>query len=108
MFPVVVVVAATTPLQRETGTSRKHKSMRKTYKYKIRNQKNTIKLGNLIDDLWHVHVHIMTLQRRYYRIYGKNISAYTMKKHVTKLKRTTKPVAESSCAGRLPAYGKSV
>ena len=65
--------------------------MRKTYKYKGRNQKNTIKLGNLIDDLWHVHVHIMTLQRRYYRIYGKNISAYTMKKHVTKLKHRTKP-----------------
>ena len=64
---------------------------RLTYKYKIRNQKNTIKLGNLIDDLWQVHVHIMRLQRRYYRIYGPNISAWTMNKHLTKLKRTTKP-----------------
>ena len=45
----------------------------------------------MIDDLWHVHVHIMTLQRRYYRIYGKNISAYTMINHITKLKQRTKP-----------------
>ena len=76
--------------------------MTKTYKYKGRNQKNTIKLGNLIDALWHVHVHIMTLQRRYDRIYGPNISAYTMTKHITKVKHRTKPhwkqwSSESGC-----------
>ncbi len=65
--------------------------MRKTYKYKIRTQKNTIKLGNLLDDMHSIHVHIMKLQRRYYRLFGKNISASKMNKHITKLKQRTKP-----------------
>ena len=65
--------------------------MRKTYKYKLQNQSNTIKLGNMLDDMWHIHVHIMRLQRRYYRRYKKNISAYTMNRHITKLKKRTKP-----------------
>ncbi len=38
-----------------------------------------------------IHVHIMRLQNRYYRLFGKNISAYTMNRHVTKLKQRTKP-----------------
>jgi len=65
--------------------------MKKTYKYKLQNQKNTIKLGNMLDDMHQIHVHIMRLQRRYYRIYGKNISAYRMNAHVAKLKKRTKP-----------------
>lgn len=65
--------------------------MRKSYKYKMQHQSNTIKLGNMLDDMWHIHVHIMTLQRRYYRRYKKNISAYRMNAHVKKLKYTTKP-----------------
>ena len=69
----------------ETKTCEKH------IRYKIVNQKNTIKPGPMLDDMHQIHVHIMTLQRRYYRIYGPNISAYTMKKHITKLKQRTKP-----------------
>ncbi len=65
--------------------------MRKTYKYKIQNQSNTIKIGNMLDDMHQVHIHIMRLQRRYYRRYKKNISAYTMNAHVKKLKDRTKP-----------------
>ncbi|MYF98655.1 IS200/IS605 family element transposase accessory protein TnpB [Candidatus Poribacteria bacterium] len=65
--------------------------MRKTYKYKIQSQKNTIKLGNTLDDMHAIHVHIMRLQRRYYRRYEKNISAYCMNAHVAKLKKRTKP-----------------
>ncbi len=65
--------------------------MRKTYKYKGQHQKNTLKLGNLLDDMHQVHVHIMRLQKRYYRIYKKNISAYTMNRHITKLKKRTNP-----------------
>ena len=65
--------------------------MRKSYKYKIQNQSNTIKLGNMLDDMWDIHVHIMLLQRRYYRMFGKNISAYRMNAHVAKLKNRTKP-----------------
>ena len=48
-------------------------------------------LGNLIDDLHNVHVHLLLLQRRYYRIYGKYASLSRILKHITKLKRTTKP-----------------
>ena len=65
--------------------------MRKTYKYKIYNQKNTIKIGNMLDDMHQIHVHIMKLQRRYYRLFSKNISASKMNKHITKLKQRTKP-----------------
>ena len=64
--------------------------MRKTYKYKIQSQKNTIKLGNMLDDMHSIHVHIMRLQQRYYRRYKKNISAYSMNAHIAKLKKRTK------------------
>ena len=65
--------------------------MRKTHKFKIQSQKNVIKLGNMLDDMWGIHVHTMLLQRRYYRMFGKNISAYRMNAHITKLKKRTKP-----------------
>ena len=65
--------------------------MRKTYKYKLQSQSNTLKLGNMLDDMWGIHVHIMRLQRRYYRMFGKNISAYRMNAHIAKLKKRTKP-----------------
>ncbi len=65
--------------------------MRKSYKFKFQDQSNTIKIGNLIDDMWHIHVHIVCLARRYYRLYGKNISTSRLNKHITKLKKRTKP-----------------
>ena len=65
--------------------------MRKARKFKLQNQSNTIKLGNMLDDMWGIHVHIMLLARRYYNIFGKNLSAYRLKAHVTKLKKRTKP-----------------
>ena len=72
--------------------------MRKTYRYELYHQSNVIQIGNLLDDLHQVHV--LKLQRRYYRMFGKYISAYTMNRHITKLKRRTKPhwetITESS------------
>ena len=65
--------------------------MRKAYKFKLQNQSNTLKLGNMIDDMWGVHVHIMVLARRYYRMFGKHLSAYRIKAHIAKLKKRTKP-----------------
>ncbi len=65
--------------------------MRKAYKFKLQSQSNIVKIGNMIDDMWQIHLHIMLLDRRYYRIFGKNISMYRLKAHVTKLKKTTKP-----------------
>ncbi|RKU18940.1 transposase [Candidatus Poribacteria bacterium] len=63
----------------------------KTYKYELSHQSNTIQLGNLLDDLHQVHVHVIRLQRRYYRLFGKYISASTMNAHIAKLKKRTKP-----------------
>ena len=65
--------------------------MRKSYKFKLQDQSNTLKIGNMIDDMWHIHVHIMRLQKRYYRIYRKNISVSRMNAHIVKLKKRTKP-----------------
>ncbi|MCY3549578.1 MAG: hypothetical protein OXH39_03895 [Candidatus Poribacteria bacterium] len=39
--------------------------MRKTHKYKLQSQSNTLKIGNMLDDMWHIHVHILLLARRY-------------------------------------------
>ena len=63
----------------------------KTFKYEFSHQSNLIQIGNLIDDLHGVHVHILRLQRRYYRMYKKYISLSRILKHLTKLKRRTKP-----------------
>ena len=64
--------------------------MRKSYKFKFQGQSNTIKIGNMIDDMWGIHVHILLLARRYYRIFGKNVSISRLKAHVTKLKKLEK------------------
>ena len=45
----------------------------------------------MLDDMWQIHLHILLLARRYYRIFGKNISMYRLKAHLRKLKKTTKP-----------------
>ena len=63
----------------------------KTYKYELYHQLNIIQIGNLLDDLHSVHVHLLLLQRRYYRIYGKYASFERICAHITKLKRRTKP-----------------
>ena len=44
----------------------------------------------MIDDMWEIHVHIMLLDRRYYRMFGKNVSISRLKAHVTELKKRTK------------------
>ena len=45
----------------------------------------------MLDDMHQIHVHFMKLQRRYYRMFGKNISFSRMCSHLTKLKARTKP-----------------
>ena len=63
----------------------------KAEKYELYHQSNIIQIGNLIDDLHHVHVHLLRLQRRYYHIYGKYASFARICNHITKLKQRTKP-----------------
>ena len=48
-------------------------TMRKAYAFKLQSQTNVIKLGNMIDDMWGIHLHIMLLARRYRRMFGKDI-----------------------------------
>lgn len=62
----------------------------KTEKYELCHQSNLIQIGNLIDDLHGVHVHLLKLQRRYYGIYGKYASFARICSHITKLKARTK------------------
>ena len=45
----------------------------------------------MLDDMHAIHLHIMRLQKRYYRRYKKNISSHRMNAHVAKLKKRTKP-----------------
>ena len=63
----------------------------KTYKYEFYHQSNLIQIGNLIDDMHDVHVHLLTWQRRYYRMFGGYIPLSRILKHITTLKKTTKP-----------------
>ena len=62
----------------------------KTYKYEFSHQSNLIQIGNLIDDLHDVHVHLLRLQRRYHRIFRKYAPLSRILKHITKLKQRTK------------------
>ena len=62
----------------------------KTYKYEFSHQSNLIQIGNLTDDLHSVHVHLLRLQRRYYRLFGKYTSLSRILKHITKLKQRRK------------------
>ncbi len=62
----------------------------KTYKYEFSHQSNLIQIGNLIDDLHGVHVHLLRLQRRYHRIFRKYAPLSRILKHITKLKQRTK------------------
>ena len=39
----------------------------KTYKYKMSNQSNLIRLGNLIDDIWQVHKYFHDWQNQRYQ-----------------------------------------
>ena len=63
----------------------------KTYRYELYHQSNLIEIGNLIDDLHQVHIHLLKLQRRYYRLFGRYASLDMILRHITKLKQRTKP-----------------
>jgi len=59
----------------------------KTYKFKLYNSKRNKYLHSQIELACEIYNHCIALQKRYYKIYGKYISAYTMQAHLTKLKR---------------------
>ena len=63
----------------------------KTYKYKIYNQSNCIRLGNLLDDMWQVHSYFHEWQDQRYREGLPYANYNAMSAHLTDLKRTSHP-----------------
>ena len=63
----------------------------KTYKYKLSDQSNLIRLGNLIDDMWHVHAYFHKWQDQRYQEGLPYADFAMMCQHLTGLKRTTHP-----------------
>ncbi len=59
----------------------------KTYKFKMYSHHGNRELHKTIEGHAHVWNHCVALQRRYYGIYGKFITKFTMIKHITKLKK---------------------
>ena len=63
----------------------------KTYKYKFGAQSNTIRIGNLLDDMWQVHDYFHKWQRQRYKDGLPYANYAAMCAHLTDLKRTTHP-----------------
>ena len=61
----------------------------KTYKYKFGDQSNCIRLGNLLDDMWQVHLYFHKWQDERYRDGLPYANYHAMSAHATDLKRTT-------------------
>ena len=63
----------------------------RTYKYPIRTHPKTKRLGNMLDDLADLKRHILTLEQRYYRRYGKYLGRYRLQPLGTLLSMKHKP-----------------
>lgn len=64
--------------------------VRMTYKYKLYNSKQNRHLDQAIDIAAEIWNHCIALHRRYYRMYGKFLSANQLKVFLTKLKKRNK------------------
>ncbi len=64
--------------------------MKRTYKFKIYNSKRNRKLERLLYTACSVYNHCIALQKRYYRLFRKNITAFTMSRHLAKLKKLSR------------------
>ncbi len=60
-----------------------------TYKYQFEHQSNTIRLGNLLDDMHQVHVYFHLWQRQRYKDGLPHANYHAMSAHLTVLKKTT-------------------
>ena len=65
--------------------------IRQTLKYRLYRSKCNKHLVRQIELGAHIWNHFVELTRRYYRIYGKYPGYYKLKRHLTKLKKTSKP-----------------
>lgn len=65
-------------------------TVRRTYQYKLYNSKQNKHLVRAIEIAAEIWNHCIALHRRYYRMYGKSLSANKLKVHLTKLKKLPK------------------
>ena len=63
----------------------------KTYKYPLGKQSNTLRIGNLLDDMWQVHKYFHEWQRQRYKDGLPYANYNVMDSHFKALKRTTHP-----------------
>ena len=63
----------------------------KTYKYPLGKQSNTIRIGNLLDDMWQVHAYFHKWQRQRHKDGLPYANYCAMDSHAKELKRTTHP-----------------
>ncbi len=63
----------------------------KAYKYSLYDQSNTIRIGNLLDDMWQVHDYFHRWQDQRYKDGLPYANYHTMSAHVKELKKTTHP-----------------
>ena len=63
----------------------------KTYKYPLYDQSNTIRIGNLLDDMWQVHFYFHKWQRQRYKDGLPYANYNAMDSHFKELKKTTHP-----------------
>ena len=62
----------------------------KTLKFKLYSSKKNKHLDGAVNVAASVWNYCIAMHRRYYRMYGKSLSANRLKKHITKLKRRRK------------------
>ena len=65
--------------------------MVKTYRYKLYNSKRNRHLDEAINTAASIWNYCSAVHRRYYKLYGKHLSANRLKKHIAKLKRRRFP-----------------
>lgn len=63
----------------------------KTYKFKLYKNKKNKHLDDGINIAASIWNYCIAMHRRYYRVYGKHLSANKLKKHITKIKKTLHP-----------------
>ena len=61
-----------------------------TYKFKLYQNKKNKNLHKQINISAMIYNHCIALHKRYYRLYGKSLNYYQLKKHVTKIKKMNK------------------
>lgn len=67
------------------------RTVTKTYKFKLYQSKKNKYLDRSINTAASIWNYCIAMHRRYYRLYGKHLSAQKLKIHITKVKKTLHP-----------------